>query len=1161
MTAVLPAMNGEKTLHPFFAKLNGQQDISGASSGEDTDRIDGFDGTYDESSKPKGVSRKRKSDDPASINGKKQRTLEQIVNSKASSGEGRGRYDGREIPNSCSSDPVLTPPREWQRARPIEVSEVQEQLDRIEDAPNNRDVATLRRQSSPEVIILASSPLPAIPTAPSDDATAPKKMLKLNASGKFSSPPSKKPKHEEPVAAEPRRRGRPRKSKEPEKEKHVVTVIAYSVEADLGHRIDRIMSGEEHFRREVKATPKKPRTPRKKAPSKPFHPFFLGKPKDEAPVPMQELPRKASAVTPGKLRKHARDLHISHRAAEPLDSWTSGLLKDRLMMKHPGAKEPAWPNGDQVQVRGLDEDEQSVKFESACFHRRKRKMVKMPISSDTSLLSRFASQLLVEEEGELRSDGFREPHPSLRLPQKHLISGHDVLESASEELSAMHFDDNVDELSLTGPRQRASHPAIKTLRERVVSTLTAFDEGYGENNNWTQKYAPSAADQVLQPSREIDVLKSWLTSLTVTSVGSTAGHELRQSPKPEPKPKKKRNRKSKDMDDFLVDSDEDVHDMDELTDPEDNDILSAERRGAKSVVQSSNNGVKLNNAVLLTGPHGSGKTAAAYAVAKELGFKVFEISPCEKRSGKDVLDKVGDMAENHLVRHHGTESGETSAAEEPSRFDEAFQQDLASGRQGKMDSFFKPKTTAKKGSPKKPKVKAIEQLQRAAKKTPKDQQQSLVLLEEVDILFKEDKDFWNTVLKLIITSKRPFIMTCNDEDLVPLQAMALHAILRFSPPPIDLATDYLLVMAAAEGHLLKRNAIHALYRSKIYDLRATISELQFWCQMGIGDPRGGLSWIYQRYPPGSDLDEHGRQLRVISQGSFQHGMGHLPDPRLSEEEQALWALEQLGLDPLTDLGWNHMHDYPSDTLPTFEQFEQFSAAMSAADVYTACLDAPTSDTSRPTMTDKARSQYIEGMRLLQTDEIMRYDTLCQELAVVSALTAQQVARFVPSNETQSRMEAYISASKAISHDDSLTRRDFACFDAISLPTDNALSTTSGLPQSTFDGPLDPIATDIAPYVRSILQHEAALADQHERLDSIMGDGRNARRLRTTRAARSALHGSQRSLTRREKWFTKDLDVASVLATGGKDWPKMIAGLDEFESRDGMETPSPSAESI
>lgn len=1143
-TAVLPAMNGAKTLHPFFTKINGQNDTNETTSSDDHDQRDTADESYDESEKVSKPVKKRKSRTSLHSDGKTQKTLQEIVNSRAAVIQ-----DDREIPNSCSSEPTLSSPkRKRQRTSPpAEVAEVEVKEDEQQDEP----VITPERAASPQVIIPASSPLPVQPE-PSEDAapSPPKKMLRLNARGTFSSPPSKKPKEESaPEPEAPKKRGRPRKTKEVEKLSRVV-VMEYDNE--IGHRIERIMSGEERLHEEVKLTPKKPRTPRKQAPSKPTHPFFLGKPKE--PVPKPESPKKTSAVTPGKLRRETMSFDRSH-ALETTDTWTSSLLRDRLIMKQPGAMEPAWPSREQAHVRGLDGSAvENTLPPSSPYQKRKQKTVKRPMSENESILNQQSLQ--AEEKGELREDGFREPHPSLRLPQKLLISGEEVLELASKEFSTPVLNTGVDELSLPTPPQQP-HPAIDGLRKRISNTLSAFDEGRGEAYSWAHKYAPTTAAEVLQLAREMDVLKRWLTSLTVTSVGTASRSDSRQSPKPESKPKKKRRRKNKDMDDFVVDDGEEaVHDMDELTDPEDSPLVTGQK-GIKSVVQASGDGVKLSNAVLLTGPDGCGKTAAAYAVAKELGFKVFEISSCEKRSGKDVLDKVGDMAENHLVKHHGTDPGEVSASEE--RNDEAFNQDLASGRQGKMDSFFRPKASGPKSSPKKtakPKVKAIEQLQKAIKKPAKDQQQSLILLEEVDVLFKEDKDFWSTVFKLISTSRRPFIMTCNDEDLVPLQAMTLHAILRFTPPPVDLVADYLLAMAAAEGHLIKRDAVLSLYKCKDSDLRSAISDLQFWCQMGIGDPRGGLTWIYQRYPPGSDLDAQGRRLRVVSQGTFQAGMNNAPDARIAEEDQALWALDAFGVDPSTLMGWGPEPEVSQNMLPGLKEFSRFAASMSTIDVFT--QNTETLDTSQPPMPDKARSQYIEGMALLQTDEVPRYDTLSQQLTVASTLAAYRISGLYTNETISSRLADSISAAKSYegSH---LTRHDFAVFDAISVPNESILSTHPGLSQSVFDGPLEPIATDLAPYVRLILQHEAALSEQQEKLNTILGEGRSNKRARTTRAARSALQGGQRSLTRREKWFSKDLDVASVLATAGDNWPKTTVNVDEF-SREGSATPSPSAES-
>lgn len=1189
-SAVLHAMNGDK-LHPFFARsVNGNYSDTEPGSDAPTDEISTIDGASEKHTK---ATKRRK---PRNGDGKTQQTLQELVQPQSNDTQPQETQRRQEIPDSCSSEAILstpprkqrktiqkslvplaqktlrplevpdscssepllsTPPRKRRRTSEVEPLEADDNNDVSLPAEHAREDVTPRGPPSPRVVISVSSPLPTKPPQPEEPATPPKKMLRLTAAGKFSSPISKKPKEEEQPAEEKRRRGRPRKAKEVEQDRHLLVGFSYDNEGDIGSRIDRILAGEETIANVFQPTPKKQRTPRKKQPAKPTHPFFTGKAKEQPPALKQESPRKTSAVTPGKLRRQTMSVHQKHQAPEVNENYTSALLKDRLMMKHPGAREAAWPNKEQVHVRDLDVDEMRIAHEvvTAIPQKRKRKAASKPFPPEEAILNQLTSCLAPEAEGKIRDDGFRDPHPSLRVPQRLLLSGEDIALRVKSELIAAHAQEVADE---THPPAR--HPALSDALERVSNSLSAFDEICGETQSWTQKYAPSTAAQVLQPSKETTALRDWLTSLTVTAVEGVSRVDLKPSSKAETKPKRKRRRKNEEMDGFLVESDEDMRDMDELTDPEDPPATSIGRHAVKSVVQIVSDGVKSSNAVLLSGPHGCGKTAAAYAVAKEVGFRVFEINPCERRSGKDVLDRVGDMAENHLVKHHGTDTGETSSTEEPGRLDEAFQRDLASGRQGKMASFFKPKAEAKQVSSRKvakTKANIIDAVQKAIKKPTKNQQQSLILLEEVDILFKDDKDFWTTVLKLIATSKRPFILTCNDEDLVPLQAISLHAILRFSPPSVDLAIDYLLLIAAAEGHLLKRDAVMSLYESKRHDLRASISELDFWCQMAVGDPRSGLGWIYQRYPPGSDVDHLGRKLRVVSDGTYQSGMGLAPDATLNGEKKLLWQWHEFGVDPATALGWYNMPPPNAKTLSSLKSYCRFADSLSAVDRYAGATDHDRLDITQPPMPNRARSQYIEGSPLLQTDQHMDYSAMSQQLAAVSALSTWRASGLLQLDQVEDVLGSGVLSSNSNSYANTTLRRaDFACFDAISTSSDNTVFSGPNLTQSAFDGPFATITTDLAPYVRSIVHFDLASAELREQLNH--AEGGHPKRLRATRAARSALEGSQRASTRREKWFPKDLNLEAVIATGGTEWPRLLPAVDA-SAQDEAGTPFSSAE--
>ena len=758
---------------------------------------------------------------------------------------------------------------------------------------------------------------------------------------------------------------------------------------------------------------------------------------------------------------------------------------------------------------------------------RKRKSARRDLASNESVLTRVSFQLRPDQDGELRADGFREPHPSIRLPGRLLIPAVVVAQRLSEEVSfsldAAEYVSSKPSPSVSGP-----HPAIRKVLGRVCSDSSVSDGQRPELASWTHKYAPSSIAEVLQPAREMTVLKDWLASLTVTSIEKAAKLESQPTSRAglKPRKRKRRRRRSEDLDGFLVDSDDDVPAMDELTDG-DSCSSGPSRQTAKSIVQAASDGVKLSNAVLISGPHGCGKSAAAHAVARELGFQVFEINSCERRSGKDVLDKIGNMTENHIVRHHGTDIPPTDLTppdEANTRNGEDFQRDLASGRQGKMKTFFQLKSNAapKGGSPKKKPAKVRRSpptgVQRTPKKASPDQQQSVIVVEEVDILFKEDKDFWAIIMKLIANSKRPFILTCNDEDLVPLQTLNLHAILRLTPPPATLATDYMLSLAAADGHLLARQAVADLYEVKGHDLRASITDLQFWCQRGVGDPRSGLSWIYQRYPPGSDLDSQGRRLRVISQGTYQSGMGLVPKSELRMDEQLVWAGLEHGVSPSRLMGW---HELSSNNVGTsLKAFSHLADSMSATDLFATA--EPLDHTQKP-LGNQLRSHYIDGLALLQTDHFPDFTGLPDALRATQSDLAFTAAGL-------DRPELHPHKLKPPPSETPMPRSAFASLDPLAAgpaPSSQQVLTTSAL-----DAPLAQLATDTAPYIRSIARYDLAL------IEALSGSG-GARRARTTRSARSALEGGNRSAVRRQRWFGPHLDLHAVLETAGSGWAQAV----------------------
>lgn len=751
--------------------------------------------------------------------------------------------------------------------------------------------------------------------------SARQKTLRLNSKGGFLSSPASSPPRETKKKATGKR-GRPRKA-----ESKVVTIkYSFTTERNLGKLIDDILNGRA-VQKPPATTPSVQPRKTKSQPRKPTHPFFSKK-SAQKPGPaslngsQSDNPDTSASVPSSQTTAGAPD----KKRIVPA-SGSSFTSFPRRVSKFPELLDPLWPPQDLVHIRDVHPP---LDVNDRVWHttqdRKKSKIAAISIRDEENvLLAGTAEARRIACLSKQDCDALA----ILRHPVRHVASSQ-VLHTAMER-----------QMSWSSANRQfpwnSSSPPLARLRSGLLTSVSAFDCATYEPQLWTHKYAPQSAEHVLQLGREPQMLRDWLRHLKITAVDTGKSSKENAKLKSKREKKAKKRQKADKLDGFVVSSEEEASEMDNLSGSDDELAGGVTTTPQRTVVRSGDiapglHGVErktpMTNAILLSGPAGSGKTASVYAVAKELDFEVFEINAGSRRSARDMLERVGDMTQNHLV-HLLNET------------ENATDDDKESAKQNKLKSFFKGsslkarKPVSQSGEP---------SLQpETAPKRPREQKQSLILLEEADILFDEDRQFWTGVLTLISQSKRPIIITCNDESLVPTQDMSLHAILRYHKPAPDFSIDYLLLVAANEGHMLKREAVTRLYQGSGMDLRKSLMDLNFWCQMGVGSEKAGLDWLLPSWPPGSNVDHDGNRLRVLSLNTYERYMGWfnrdmiVTQGSLNEETEIISNSFQswgLGLQDSEDMaGKNEVELLSPDQLQSVPKTAQLDMLCREADYY------------------------------------------------------------------------------------------------------------------------------------------------------------------------------------------------------------------------------------
>nr|XP_009936721.1 PREDICTED: ATPase family AAA domain-containing protein 5 [Opisthocomus hoazin] len=383
-------------------------------------------------------------------------------------------------------------------------------------------------------------------------------------------------------------------------------------------------------------------------------------------------------------------------------------------------------------------------------------------------------------------------------------------------------------------KNKTQKPDVMTEDTEYLSGPNALSGVEKEDMLWTEKYQPQDSSELVGNKKEIERLHSWLKEWK-----KRADWE------------EKRNQKG------------------EKEDKEHQDSLdSLDFKDNKSDIEEE---TSLCNTVLITGPPGVGKTAAVYACAQELGFKIFEVNASCQRSGRQILSQLKEATQSHQVDKKGINAhkpcffNSCSSAKSPKKMCSpkkviSPRKPPLSPKGARLKRSLPPKTlvnylkisSKRKGNDgtvtsqeknkgntqnsheekKDAQFKAVNKEAEGGDHNRKNAT-SLILFEEVDIIFDEDAGFLSAIKTFMATAKRPVILTTNDPTFSFMFDGCFEEI-NFRTPSLINAASYLQVLCLAENLRTDVKDLTALLTTNNCDIRQSILHLQFWVRSGGG---------------------------------------------------------------------------------------------------------------------------------------------------------------------------------------------------------------------------------------------------------------------------------------------------------------------------------------
>ncbi|XP_068481394.1 uncharacterized protein [Phaseolus vulgaris] len=338
-------------------------------------------------------------------------------------------------------------------------------------------------------------------------------------------------------------------------------------------------------------------------------------------------------------------------------------------------------------------------------------------------------------------------------------------------------------------KSKDTEPPSRFLQESMRSYYHSCVD-MEECNLWTYKYMPKKAVEVCGNDKSVNLLSDWLH----------CWHERRY-----------KSRKDN--------ADMDKSDMQNVEDDDDDYKCSYSDYDSEDINEKDS----LQKVLLITGPVGSGKSSAVYACAKEQGFNILEINSSHSRNGTAIRN-----LEYTLTSHGFKRQSRNTASSHKTSIKLPQAPAMLSGKAADEANGVDELLTISDDEAHSPSGSTLK-LHGENDDTKKYNVHPLVLVEDVDILFAEDRGCIAAIQQIAETSKGPIILTSNsDNPGLPHKFDILHVPFVL-PSPKELLC-HLYTVCLTEGINIHPLLLEKFIHSCDGDIRKTIMHLQFWFQ-------------------------------------------------------------------------------------------------------------------------------------------------------------------------------------------------------------------------------------------------------------------------------------------------------------------------------------------